>query len=63
MIFLLWIYNNVQHVVWTLFLVRIFLSKKISIFFDSNFFSKPKILEILVSPKINHLFFLIEIIL
>ena len=33
MIFLLWIYNNVQHVVWTLFLVRMFLSKKISIFF------------------------------
>ena len=31
MIFLLWIYNNVQHVVWTLFLVRI-LSKKISNF-------------------------------
>ena len=32
MIFLLWIYNNVQHVVWTLFLVRSILSKKISNF-------------------------------
>ena len=45
MIFLLWIYNNVQHVVWTLFLVRKFSRRTFRISLLELFFSKFRITE------------------